>query len=310
MDEGDVVLLFFRLPYNYDDDLPITIVPALEIAETPFSALNSTSEEHMSCYVLPGHKLPGMGINHCCLVSPISCKPPVGISRDALLFLFITALRLIAPAIIEISGQFEYGGEEDPIRNPRLYNMRSTWQPAHDYSYCGLDFVNAGKLLIPIINCMNGNLGRLKYAFMLFSQVTCGFSLSYQMSVLALFAALEALFAPHKGNYGMLLGSRVGRYLAKFDTDRSLEKWLSDQYIRERHSLSHGFWQFSPDVEHTSERNMNFGKLHEIVRLCLLGFLSEDADNLSFMFLRGRKLQSKLDNLPPANGIFLQGQHM
>ena len=121
---------------------------------------------------------------------------------------------------------------------------------------------------------------------------------------------MEALFAPGKGNYGALLGSRVGKYLAKFDIDGSLGKWLRDQYIKERHPLSHGFWQFSPDTNHARERNVTFGKIHEIVRLCLLGFLSLDDESLSFMSLSGKKLQYVLDNLSPANGTFLSGQHM
>src|SRR3989339_2244246 len=133
MEKEDVVLLFFNLPYNYDEDLPIHIAPGLVIAETPFLALNSASEEHLACFILPGHKLPGMGINHCCFVSPVSGEPPTGVTRQELFFLYITALRLIAPAPIEVSGQFVYGGEEDSIKEPCLYNIRSKWQPIHVY---------------------------------------------------------------------------------------------------------------------------------------------------------------------------------
>lgn len=110
-------------------------------------------------------------------------------------------------------------------------------------------------------------------------------------------------------NYGKLLGSRVGHYLAKFDTDASLGKFIIEQY-KERHQLSHGFWHFSPDIKYAGERIVKFGKLHEIVRLCLLGFLSLDTNTLSFMSLNGGKLQKELDELPPADGVFLKEQHM
>jgi hypothetical protein len=152
---------------------------------------------------------------------------------------------------------------------------------------------------------------RLKYALVVFTQVTTGFSLSYQMCVLGLHAALEALFAPSGGgNYAKTLGARLGSQLSSYDYGMGICDWIEKHYTTERHSLSHGSWQFSPDPPRFDKRKDDFGRLHEIVRLSLLGFLSLGPKEVAFLDLTGKNLQRALDRITPANGGFIRGQKM
>lgn len=310
LNKGDLVLLFDNLPYDYESDLPLSPITGVTVASTPQSLLDTPDSDHLPCYVLPGTKLPGMGINNCCLISRASESIPVYVTRDSLLFSYLTALRLLAPAHISVAGQFQYGGVDEPISHPALRNTHSAWQPDPNYCYSADDFKRAGKILDRMMMCMSAGPIRLKYSMVMFSQVTNGFSHSYQMGVLALYAALEALFAPKGKNYAKRLGGRVGAYLSSYDHGLGISGWIEKHYLAERHSLSHGFWQFSPDSVRVATRSNEFGIIHEITRLVLLGFLSMDTYDVLFLDQNGPQLQKVLDNTKPANGQYLQGQKM
>ncbi len=309
---GDNVLLFHNLPYDYVSELPLSPASGITIVDPPYALLGTPDNDHLPCYVLPGIKLPGIGINNCCLVNKKSEPIPDGISREDVFFYYLSALRLLAPANIFVAGSFQYGGEANPISPATLFNIRSTWQPDLEYVYSKSMFMRAGKLLNRIVRSLTDAPSRLKYALTLFAQVTNGFSLSYQMNVLSLYAALEALFSPSVGNYdyGKVLGTRIGAYLAIYDNGNDLSAWITKHYVQDRHRLSHGSWMFSIDYSRAQERNIDFGMLHEITRISLLGFLSMNADEVSFLNLHKNKFQQAIDNIKPANGEFLQGQKM
>lgn len=311
LNNGDLILLFNNLPFDYKTDLPLSPTAGVTVASTPLSLLGTPDTDHLPCFVLPGTKLPGMGINNCCLVSRRSDVAPPNVTRESLLFSYLAALRLLAPAPISPAGHFLYGGDAEPISCPVLLNMQSTWQPDASYRYSGPQLLDAGWLLNRMNRCFTNGPVRLKYALMMFTQVTSGFSLSYQMCILGLYATLEALFAPSRGgNYAKTLGARLGAYLSAYDNGIGIADWVEKNYRAERHSLAHGAWQFSPDTAHFNERTQDFGKVHEIARLSLLGFLSSDTNDLAILHLRGTKLQRALDDLTLARGEFIRGQRM
>jgi len=303
---GDRVLLFEKLPYDYEGGLPLQVFPGLTLATTPIALLEKASDDHLVCFLLPSYNLTHT-VNHCCLVSSVI---PTAQNRDDLLFTYLAALRLIAPGYIAVSGGFQFAHGDNAIVNPTLYHTRTAWHPRLEYFYSAAEFYSAGRLLPFIVDWLDGPLTRLKYAYVLFSQVTNGFAMSYQMSMLGLYGALEAIFAPHVGNYAKLLGKRVQSFLQNVPTDVPIGEWLASHYEKERHALSHGHWQFSPDPDHRQERNADFGRLHEIVRLCLLGLLSAEKTSLQFYAQRKKTLQSALDRLLPARGTFIEGQRM
>lgn len=253
-----------------------------------------------------------MGINNCCLVSRVSESVPQNVTRESFLFTFLAALRLLAPAQISVAGHFIYGSVDEPISYPTLLNMQSTWQPDADFRYSGTQFLLGGELLERMNENLTAGPNRLKYAIMMFTHVTSGFSLSYQMCVLGLYAVLEALFAPSRSgkNYAKTLGMRLGAFLSSYDNIVWIPDWIEKHYQSDRHSLSHGFWQLSPDSHHFNQRKEEFGIVHEIARLSLLGFLSMDPKEIRYLDLSSKKLQQALDNIKPASGDFIQGQKM
>jgi hypothetical protein len=309
--DRDLVFLFSNLPFDYETDLPLSPTAGVTVAATPQALLDTPDTDHLPCYVLPGTKLPGMGINHCCLISRRSEALRPNLTRESHLFSYLAALRLLAPAPISPASHFVYGGDADPISRPVLLNMRSTWQPNVSYRYSGAQILRAGELLDRMSGYLTAGPDRLKYALMMFTQVTSGFSLSYQMCVLGLYAALEALFAPSGGrNYAKTLGGRVGAFLSAYDNGVGICAWLEQHYLAERHSLAHGFWQFSSDTDRRDGRTQEFGMVHEIVRVSLLGFLSMAPDETALLNLTGKRLQRALDGLTPADGDFVKGQRM
>lgn len=321
LDHGDLVLLFTRLPFDYESDLPLTPAAGVMVARPPYSLLDEPQIDHMPCYLLPGYNLPGWGMMHCCLISKVSETIPNNMTRTDLLFSYLTALRLTAPATIDIASHFQYGGEDDPISQPCLYSLRSGWNPDDNYHYTEQDIMSAGRLLNRITHCLTQGPARLRNAFVLFSQVTNGWTVSYQMSVLGLYSALESLFAPSvqsRGNYAQTLGARVGSFLTPYSNGVNLNHWITQHYEKERHPLSHGFWQIDPRQSPSTNKRNDLGTLHEVLRLSLLGFLSLNSNELAFLNLdpgadpkkQRTALQNGLEALQPAAGDFLTGQRM
>ena len=172
LNHGDLVLLFTNLPYDCESDLPLSPATGVTVDSPPFSLLETQNDDHLPCYLLPGTKLPGYGINHCCLVSKMLEPIPENISRKDFLFSYLAALRLLAPADIVVASHFEYGGDDEPILRPTLLNTYTVWQPDPEYKYTEAVFMRAGELLLRIVDCLTVGPSRLKYAFMLFSHVT------------------------------------------------------------------------------------------------------------------------------------------
>ena len=303
--QGDHFLLFRNLPYQFDEDLPIKIVSGLYLNERPSQTLAAAALP-WACFVLPGYET-GFRFTHCCLHSPISEKPFLGRPRDTLFFEFVNSLRLYAPIGINISGSFELGDSDHLIMNPSLFNTRSPWQPKSQERYCGKDIKICKKIFKALIKGSEDKYQRLKLAIVLFLQVTCGFSYSYQMCYLALFSALEALFAP-KGNKAKTLSTRVAHFLASVEPKEGIQEWLENQYKVARSKLAHGIWEISPDAKISEEKNNAFGYLHELTRLSILGFISMDEDRWLALSQSGTALQKQLENLPQATGPFLNGQ--
>jgi hypothetical protein len=303
--EKDTVLLFHGFPYDFERDLPIQIVSGLHFAETPWKVLSS-AKHPWACYVLPGYDM-GLRAVHCCLVSPFSEPPYLGRPRNTLFFEFVAAMRLKAPIGIEISGSFEVGNDEFAINNPALYVIKSPWQPNHMARYSASDIEEAIEIFKAACVASEDQFERLKLAIVLFSQVTNGFSKSLQMAYLALFAALEALFAPN-GNKAATLATRVSNFLKPCDPRNELREWLKNEYEKGRNKLAHGNLPISPDDNAAEEKRKSFGLLHEVVRLSLLGFLSMEQGKWARLSLTGARLQAMLNSLEPAQGRFIDGQ--
>jgi len=220
----------------------------------------------------------------------------------------LLCLRLHIPLEIRIVGQFRLGDDEERIKEPTLYELSSPWSIDGSMQYTSSAIVKSAAIVERLINVEQLNFNRLTTGLIFFSQVTLGQSKSFQLSHLGLFAALEALFVP-SGNKAASLSERISHFLCNFNFPESMDKWIKDEYINGRHKLAHGIHDATFSTKLRPERYQAFGRLHEITRLSLLGFLSMDSEKLKELTKgSGNNLQRVLDNLTQASGNFLKGQ--
>lgn len=317
---GDIFLLFYSFPFDFGTDLPIGIGPTVFLDSTPQQILDEADPPALADFVLPGYNLPGTGLVQCCLRKPVSIMPPEGISASNAIFWSVAALRLVAPLGIEIAGQFEVSSSSDKILSPTLYNLRSSWQPPSDqYAYYTGSLVDAAnRVACRIIEMRNEK--RLFTAFNLFTQVTIGMVSSLQMAVMRLFAALESLLVP-KGNHSRTLASRVAGFLSSFQFPTEISEWLEHEYIHGRSKLIHGVPDIHPSGKQPTQsgqrtggatdttRTVAFGRIHELVRLSILGFLClPDQIIRDHSGKSGTHLQDLIEALAPAEGAFINTQ--
>ena len=218
------------------------------------------------------------------------------------------ALRLRAPLPIDVTGQFKLGSNDDLIQEPTLYQVVTPWQPDASARYTSEDIGKANDIVIRLRQVSDSDYRKLKSAIVLFAQVTCGHSKSLQMTYLALFVTLEALFRP-RGNYASTLACRISSFLQPFAFPGCLRDWLEEEYRTVRNNLAHGVQNMVPRMMAQGNRTDAFGKLHEITRLSILGFLSLDDPKLAVhSTATGTELQHMLDSLGQSGGQFVDGQ--
>ena len=276
---GDTFLLFGHFEFDFAPDLPLWVGPSICLDITPQDVLQDANPPGLADYVLPGYTFVS-GIVNCCLRKPVSVALPERMSVPQALFLAVEAFRLAAPLQIRVAGQFELGNGDTLIENPALYQLRSTWSPQTDSDnrYSGEEVSAADRIARHIVAV--GNHSRLTSARVLFGQVTVGMTSSLQMATMGLFAALEAMFVPTGSNKAECLATRVASFLERIPFPFNVAAWLKDEYRSRRHKLMHGVqdvlaWGWPPIDE---EKLVALGRLHELVRLAILGLLSLPAE--------------------------------
>lgn len=303
---GDLYLLFHKLPFDFGRDLPLDLGPGVCLDSTPQNLLDKV-EPALADYLLPGHNLPGIGLNNCCLRCYSDGAPCL--SPPDHFFVALLALRLRAPIGISIAGRFKLGPKHDPISDPTLYQTRSSWQPRQNKSYSSNDIAVSAAITRRLIQVSQNGYKRIVTSIVFFSHIT--FSKSFQLSYLGLFAALEALFVPEGKGKGNILGRRISSFLKGYSFPVDLEDWIKTEYSFGRNKLAHGVHDASLGTEIRSANAQAFGRLHEIARLCILGFISMKDNELSRLSsMTGNSLQSELDSLPSASGQFIRKQQM
>lgn len=310
---GDVFLLFRALPYNFKKELPLAIGPNVYLDNTPQDILIKANCPLEDDPVDPAFYLPAYGalMNRCLRIPTVKLQSRLRPSD--LFFLSVTALRLCAPLTINISIQFKLGDNSALIKEPALFLLGSPWQPDNNACYSDEDIRLCEEITKQLISVLQQKNKRIMSAATLFSQVTCGFSKSFQMSHLALFAALEALFvSKEECDKAKLLACRASTFLSNFDFPENLNVWLENEYKNRRNNLAHGVHDLDPFAKTLRpESEKAFGRLHEVTRLCVLGFMSlEDNKLASLSQSKGKQLQRELVNISPAKGQFLEDQRM
>ncbi|MCB7128873.1 MAG: hypothetical protein J3T61_04975 [Candidatus Brocadiales bacterium] len=319
---GDVLFLFHKLQYDFKKELPLAIGPDVYLDMTPQDVLDEASRLLEDNSICPAFCLTSYGgIMNLCLRNPAGKILSPKFNSSNLFFLSITSLRLRAPLEINAMMQLKLGVREKLIESSELFPLMSTYNPDVYASYSSEDIHICEEITKRQIHIDEGEFKRLLSALVLFSQVTCGLSKSFQMSYLVLFVALESLFLS-KEDYSKakILASRVAKFLAKFNFFLPcenpkkaviLKEWLENEYANGRNDLVHGIQDVALSTKCRKRQAQAFGLLHEITRLCILGFLSLENDKLALHSnSSGNQLQRWLDSLDPATGRFLKDQRM
>ena len=297
---GDIFLLFHELPYDFSQELPISIGPGICVDMTPQTLLAS-AEKGLADFVLPGYSFSGNGIINCCLRCHSIFKLTANLTTENLLFLSLLSLRLHNPLPIQIAGQFKVGEDENSISDPKLYELSVPWAIVGTYKPS--DFRIAERFVGRLIEVDALGLSRLATALLFFSHVTLGQVSSYQLATIGLFASLEALFVPNR-NKADTLSERVASFLANFKFPKgNMCEWVKNEYINKRHKLAHGIHDATFGMKTRTNKHEEFGLLHEICRLSLLGFLSLDDPVVEKISVAsGKELQGLITSLSPASG--------
>jgi len=117
------------------------------------------------------------------------------------------------------------------------------------------------------------------------------------------------MFQP-TSNKAKTLAKRITVYLSTFGFKQDMAKWLENEYTHRRSRFIHGSHIAPPNLQNIKSPDA-FSKLHEITRLCFLGFLSLEKSKLTqILQQKGKQLQRTLDNLGQAQGRFLDQQKM
>lgn len=305
----DPCLLFDEFLYcDLKERLPLIVGPNVYLDHTPYDILDRKDLPELAPGVFPGY--PFSKPAPLCLRSPATGVGQWRLPSDVLFFLTLHALRLCKPAEIKIEGSFELGRGSD-IKSMTLFHLTSPWKPEDNANYyTAKDIKFSEKVAQRQLDLWGLKYKRINSAMVLFSQVTCGFSKSFQMSYLALFAALEALFVP-KGKKAKTLACRAANFLSPFNFPE-LKDWLEKEYECGRNDLVHGVQDVVPWAKDLSpEKAVALGRLHEITRLSILGFMSLGDNQLESLSKRsGKELQKELDSIVPPSGRFLEGQQM
>lgn len=286
----------------------MSLLSNVYLDNTPQGFLASVNPS-LACFVLPGYHLPGIGLVNCCLRYSSDIRKDNAFDPTYLFFSSITALRLQSPNSLRVAGKFKVNQSGDDMDAVALFQLDSTWNPSHTSRYSADDVKSASQLLRVLIQKPALGYKRLTTAIIYFSQITCGFSKSYQLAYLGLFACLESLFIPEGSYKGKTLGRRISSFLRGFSFPFCISSWIEDEYRTCRNKYAHGVLDINPTTKLRNSRAIAFGRLHEITRLCLLGFFSIDSSILQTLDACGKgTLQKKLDRLPEASGKYLANQ--
>ncbi|MCX6834538.1 MAG: hypothetical protein NTW07_05285 [candidate division Zixibacteria bacterium] len=262
----------------------------------------------MADFLLPGYSIPGLGFNHSCLRWYPSNAPQEWPAKNPALFDACMSLRLYCPNYNHIAGAFRVGDLDYLIHQKALYELKSPWCPDTTKHYKATDIKAASAIADHIAEISGTGPSRITTGLIFFSHVTLGQVKSYQLATLGLFAALEALFVPN-GNKARTISDRVSRFLEGFEFSVNLDEWVRNAYVSERDQLAHGIHDATFDTEMRPNLIESFGRLHEICRLSLLGFLSMDNAELEKLEKsRGKALQALLDDRGPAAGDLVDNQ--
>lgn len=188
----DVFFLFSKLPYDHVQELPLIVGPNVYLDDTPQQVLEEAhrpldDDSFCTAFHLLNYYSP---LNPVCLRNPAAKVWSSKCNPSDLFFIVITVLCLRKPLGIQAVMQFELGNKDGLIKNGQLFIYNSPYFPDTDACYSSNDVHICKDIVARQIEVSVQKYKKSTSALVLFGQVTCGLSKSFQMSYFALFSAL------------------------------------------------------------------------------------------------------------------------
>lgn len=324
-------LLMSEFNYDFVEPLPLLLGNGVELADpsAAYWAIDrdddrfdngfAYEEGSRTTVLLTPERFVGAGEVHACLAKDHPPLQTLNSVRDDL-FTALLALRLVKPVSFDLRAVLTI--DQGIVAQAGRYLDQSGFNPVTAQQFGSAEIEKARMLNRRLVNLRRGRgCARIRSALANFGQVTLGLVGSWQLAMLGLFAALDAVF-PQPGpnsrkqakaagslkpnstfdglNYGPRLAGRVSKFLAGPLLRSGDQDWLADLYSQRRNGLAHGadFVVHRPPVPADASQSLppapdaEFGHLHELARLCLLGMLGyknadlavllpEDSDQLA-----------------------------
>jgi hypothetical protein len=309
----DGAYFFFRT-FEFSGRLTssIEIFEDISIVQTPMLWLKDLKGIDAA---MMSQALPGFGVGYI----PNVCLHRKDLGKEeraekSNFWIAVAAFRLFSPFAIRVSGELHLGSNGS-LGATLPHERMSPWFPpqgtSHSFTRVDLPLVATIASRFDELLKMDAAAPRIHSASWLFTQITTGTSNSYQLTCLGLFAILEALFDPQGYGKGGTMAARVGAFLSDFQSGWDIESFIAKEYVLTRHYLSHGAFSPKPNEDLSPQKAEVVGRLHEIVRLSLLGFMGLTDIELQGLFSRSsKKNRTGLAALGKAQGQFLNKQKM
>lgn len=309
-------LLFSCLPFDFSSALPLALGNGVMLDKPDAAYAAIRKDEQLGALLVPD-MVAGLGQVHVCLTRVHTRR--VGFERARTdLFLALTALRMAMPFTLQVSSALTL--ESGAVDNPGRYFFGSCVNPANAQTFDALIVSEAQRINLRLVQLRSRGVERARSAILFFEHVTLGFAHSWQLSMLGLFAALEAIFpqptsqgeaAIPREHYDTRLARRVFEFLPRTLAPRGWRAWLQKAYKNRRNALAHGDHTAPFQRGSIGIHSRELLQLHEIVRLALLGVLGHSNDELRRLLpvhSGTRAIQTNLEARGTALSTFLARQ--
>lgn len=313
-------LLFSDFEFDFETPLPARLGNGvwLDQIQTVDLAINRPENAAVPPMVVP-HQVAGVAQVHVCMRTTIASYAQLDAGLQKLWWALI-ALRLFKPFRFETSGYVLINNHE--VVAFQSYPFVSMVNPGNVGTINRDCVVGAAAIGRAVRPWRGAGLIRPRSAMIFFAQSTMGLVNSWQLSMLGLFAALEAVFPQPKAGaarrlahpdetYNKRLSRRVAGFLGTRAGLNGTEAWLARVYEQRRNSLAHGVAVASARRSQLQSNSNDLVRLHETVRLVLLGMAGIPAQThkLTLPVEAGElRVQQEIDRRLPAPELLLTGQ--
>lgn len=281
-------LLFSEFEFDFNVQIPRAVGNGvwLDRIDDVDAAIHHGDYRNVVPPLVVPYQVAGVGQVHVCLRTEVVAERGLDAGLGRIWWALIS-MRLAKPFRFAASGFVLVNGAMIPRFGP--YSYASVVNPAHVGRLDEASLGTALRIHSAMRSWRGRGMERPRSALILFSQSTMGMVLSWQLSMLGLIAALEAVF-PHPrarsiqnaidggASYGERLARRVASFLGPRPNLLGTRVWLARIYDAHRNSLAHGIHVAPARRSQLRANSDQLVRMHESVRLVLLGMLGTPAN--------------------------------